>query len=652
MARGGANATCTCTVLFKPHESGIGAAQSTVFLSSSATATLLSSGREFCDISKSESLSAICRHALRTAHSRPDRHMPTQGDRTRSYPNISPPGPLYGLPCLTIDDTLLGLRTISIASQSSFSQRPTPDLELAACRALLNARRPINTLPIELLVDILWCLPSDGLDVATTTPSIPQCFQCMLICRHWRAVITSNRCFWRTIHAGERTRWLQLSLARAGEASLCLKFTKAAGFIAALPDLLPRRDHIERLDFTCQTLSDIRALAPLISAPLPCVSEFAILYGSTRSLSPDIARDNLFVFLPENFPALVRLRLVCASLPWTASFLSGLRSLHLRSCRIQPSSLPISGILDILRCGDTLEELTLHDFLSTACSVDEPGHSYSTDVVKLPRLRKLDVSDAPAWITELVAHIQLPPAGDVTLTGQVEDPQSVSGLGLASMLPRNLDGANFLRSATSAELVMLEGKHWVVCEALGPLKVTLQLRARTPRVLWMQTLDDGLKHFTALFRAAPLTALTLQCELIKVAPDVLADALDAFPHLRDFTVASSAFGPDPFPMHLCDSLRARPGSEWENEKDGGGDRVRRASLKALRLEKVRWDDGAFMNAVADCLRERERLGAPRLELLAITASRSPEVDWSEPDARFAGILGPMVDRYEFCGKAW
>ncbi|KAL1943512.1 hypothetical protein VTO73DRAFT_3957 [Trametes versicolor] len=578
--------------------------------------------------------------------------MPTPDNKTHSYSKVSPLGSLYGLPCPTIDYTLLELRIISIASQTSFSQGPTHDLELAACRALLNARQPINTLPIELLVAILLCLPSNGLDVATTTPSMPQCFQCMLVCRHWRAVITSNRCFWRTIYTGERTRWLQLSLARAEEANLRLKFTKAAGFISALPDLLPRRDHIERLDFTCQTLSDIRALVPLISAPLPCVAEFAILSGSTGNLSPDIAREDLFVFHPENFPALVKLKLVCASVPWTTSFLSGLRSLYLRSCRIYPSALPIREILNILRCGDNLEELTLHDFLSTACSVDEPGHSYSTDVVKLPRLRKLDVSDAPAWIAELVAHIQLSPEGDVALTGQVEDPQSVSGLGLASMLPRSLDGASFLRSATSASLVMLEGKHWIVCETPGPLKVTLQLRARTPRVLWTQTLDDGLKHFTALFRAAPLTALMLQCELVKVAPDVLADALDAFPHLQDFTVASSAFGPDPFPMHLCDSLRARPWSEWENEKDSGGDRVRCASLKVLRLEKVRWEDGAFMNAIADCLRERERLGAPRLELLAITASRSPEVDWSEPDARFAVILSPMVDRYEFCGKAW
>ncbi|OJT03997.1 hypothetical protein TRAPUB_5326 [Trametes pubescens] len=567
--------------------------------------------------------------------------------------SLSHPGPLYGLPCPTIDHILLESRILSIVSQTSFSQSPTPDIELAACRALWNARKPINNLPVELLVDILMRLPSNGFDVATTTPSsTSQCFQCMCVCRHWRTVIASNGCFWRTIHTGERTRWLQLSLARAGAANLRLKFTQAAGLISALPDLLSRRDHIERLDFTCQTLSDIHALAPLICAPLPCMSELAMLYGNVGNSSTGLARKDLLALQPENFPALIRLRLVHASLPWTVSLLSRLRSLHLGSCQVYPSPISVSRLSNVLRCGNALEELTLHDFLGTACSADGSGLSQPMDALTLPRLRKLDISDAPAWIAEFVAYIQLPPEGDVILTGQVEDPQAVSALGLASMLPQNHRGAGFLRSATGASLFMLEGKHWVVCEAPGPLKVTLQLRARTTRVLWTQTLDDGLRHFTTLFHPAPLTALTLQCDLAKVAPDALADALDAFPHIQELTIASSTFGPDPFPMHLCDSLRARTGSEWEDEKDGGRGRVRCASLKVLCLENVRWEDGAFMNAVADCLRERERLGAPKLELLAITASRSPEVDWSEPDARFADILAPMVGEYEFCGKGW
>ena len=40
-----------------------------------------------------------------------------------------------------------------------------------------------------------------------------------------------------------------------------------------------------------------------------------------------------------------------------------------------------------------------------------------------------------------------------------------------------------------------------------------------------------------------------------------------------------------------------------------------------------------MYALVQCLRERERLGARRLETLAISVSRASEVDWSEVDAR-------------------
>lgn len=561
-------------------------------------------------------------------------------------------GPLNGLPPPPVDSTVYKSCELSIGTNVPSSQYPTSYSETLAGRARLNADQPINKLPVELLVGILMRLPSIALEPASRTGNKAQCFECMAVCHHWRTVITANPCFWRTIRTGERTRWLDLALARSGDANLRLTFSSATGLIDALPILLPKRDRIEHLDFTCQSLSDVGKLTPLISAPLPCLAELSVSgFEGNSSLGP--ATGQMLAFHPENFPAIVRLKLVGVTLPWTGAFLSRLRSLDLRRCQVYPSAIPVGDFLSILRRGDSLEELTLHDFLSSACpSTPLPADLQAAPAVNLPRLRKLEVSDTPAWISRFIIHVQLPSRGDVVLTGQIDEAQGAPRATLASLLPANKEKLGFLRSTTSATLVMFDSACSVICKSPGPLSVTLKLRPRTPRVSWVQSQDEGSRHFTALFHSTPLTTLNLQCELEKVSPDVLATVLDAFPQLRELTVTSTMFGPDPFPTHLCDSLRSSPALGEDDDKVAEASSVRCSSLRVLRLERVRWEDGAFLNAVADCLRERERLEAPRLELLEVTASRSPEVDWSEPDARWADVLRPMVGTYSFSGKGW
>ncbi|KAI0631424.1 hypothetical protein C8Q77DRAFT_1126690 [Trametes polyzona] len=538
--------------------------------------------------------------------------------------------------------------------QATDSTDSTPDMKLLTGDAEGNAGRPINRLPPELLVDILMHLKSRTPHDHPDAPNGRPWFELMRVCRHWHAIVVSNPCFWRTIHTGERTRWLHLALARSGEATLRLTFSRSCTLAAALPSLQAPRERIERLDFNCPTRSGVREVAPLISAPLPRMTEFSISANERRLSSPD-SPEELLEFRPENFPTLGRLTLAHASLPWSAALLSRLRSLDLRGCQAKPPSIGLRDFLDVLQRGEMLEELVLHDFLSASCA-RSPGPPEPAPAVILPRLRKLDVSDTLLWIAGFLAHVHLPSQGEVTLTGQIDfaDIQVNDAISYASMLPRDRDRLSFLRSATSARICVMDSVQWVVLDApSGPLAVTLQLRARAPGTPWIQSPDDGLKHFTALFGTAPLTALTLQCELAKVAPSVLATTLDWFPRLRELTIASGAFGPDPFPLALCTCLRASPAwAQGQEENEKGVQPVRCLALAVLRLERVRWEDGAFVYALVECLRERERLGARRLDMLAIGASRASEVDWSEVDGRFAEVIGPLVGTYEFTGSVW
>ncbi|KAI0824430.1 hypothetical protein BC628DRAFT_1379551, partial [Trametes gibbosa] len=542
------------------------------------------------------------------------------------------------------------------------SQCSTSDQELLALRALWNSRQPINKLPMELLVDVLMNLPTNPGAEGTEKPTnSAQWHKAMAVCRHWRAVVVSTPSFWRTINTGQLSRWLGLALSRTGQANLCLMFRSTPVLVQALPLLVPQRHRIERLEFTCSTASAVGKLGPLISVPLPSMEEFTMC-GQEGPPSLDPSDAEIFDFQPENFPALVKLKLTRVNLSWTGTLPSRLRTLDLRGCSIRPSSSSFDALLGTLRSGHNLEELTLHDFMSATCSsLDPPSDQVriSCTLVTLPRLRKLEVSDAPSWIAQFLSHVNLPTQGKVSLTGlfDVADLDG-SSLSHSCLLPQNPDVLTFLRLATGATLIMMDNLYGIACTTPAPLSVSFLLRARSPRALWMQRLDAGLKHFTTLLRAAPLSVLDVQCDLARVASEVLDAALDAFPLLRSLGIASSVFGPDPFPTRLCGSLCTHaPLGEGaaegtDAEKRAPQSRVRCPALETLRLHRVRWEDGAFVGALAECLREREQRDAPRLGRLEISTSRSAEVDWRDVDTRISGILAPMVDVYEFSPTAW
>ncbi|KAH9847787.1 hypothetical protein C2E23DRAFT_741041 [Lenzites betulinus] len=569
------------------------------------------------------------------------------GDRAAQIPDRAFHG-LHGLPPPAADPSSLKRLILAIDPVHVSSHCSTSDLGLLALRALWNARQLICKLPV---VDILMALssPRGGKDMYGTSKSA-QWSKAMAVCRHWRAIIVATPSFWQTIHIGRRSRWLKLALSRAGQIDLRLSFNSTHLPIEALPLLLPQRHRIERMEFMCATASATTDVYLLISAPLPCMKEFIMC---SESRGPSDA--HTFGFYPENFPALTSLKLTQVNLPWTSLLLSRLRTLDIRGCGVHPSPrCSMNEFLDALKCGDSLEELTLHNFISRVCSrTTLPSDQGPRPSVTLPRLRRLDVADTPSCISRFLSHVNLPVQGKVSLTGWIDSADrdhDFSAVSYACMLPKNLDVLTFLRSTTHAALTTVDGMYKIVCNTPGPLRVSLQLCTRSPRrTHWIRSPDDGLKQLTALLRAAPLSVLHLQCALIYTTRNVLDAALDAFPRLHSLRISSDFFGPDLFPTGLCDSLCASTRPAEGGAVEGP---VRCPALGALHLDRVWWEGGALGDVLVECLRERERRGAPRLGLLEIGVCRAQEVDWGDADARLADMLGPWVDDYKFAQVAW
>ncbi|EIW52614.1 uncharacterized protein TRAVEDRAFT_74985 [Trametes versicolor FP-101664 SS1] len=562
-------------------------------------------------------------------------------------------GPLYGLlPPDYVGPIFHDTSVLGIGLQVQSSQSASSDVNLLKIRALWNARLPIHKLPPELLVDILSRQPTYARPGPVFTSNKADWFRLTLVCRRWRAVVKANPCFWRSINVGKDIRWLTTAMSRSGAARLHLNFSMTTAIISALPELLDRRHQIGHLRLSCFDALKLRMLEPLVCGPFPsltqleiCVDTWGRMYNQGQEPPADRAT---FRFKPEDCPELTKLSLRDVSIPWSISLLAHLRSLDLRGCMAYSSTMSVAAFLDVLRCAQDLEDLTLHDLLPAVCS-SRPGPSERLRAVTLPRLRQADLADNVTWISLFIGHLQLPSQGSICFSGFVdkkdlEDPF----LTYRSMLPRDIDTFAFLHSTTSARLHITDGMYSITCKGAAGPTVILSLLARSFHVEWTQSVDAGVAHFVHLLRDAPLTELDLVFDLENLEMNVFDALLDTFPQVQELRLRSTTIeDADVFPQCLCESLGSHNPAQLE-----GAVRVRAPKLRALRIEQQGHSGGLFMDDLAWCVSTRAEEGAPRLELLAVTLRRSTAFDYREFDAHYGALLVPAVDTYEFVDKEW
>ncbi|KAI0370777.1 hypothetical protein BV20DRAFT_1018488 [Pilatotrama ljubarskyi] len=543
-------------------------------------------------------------------------------------------------------------------SRPADSSAPSSDdvgSDVLASRTEFNSQRPINRLPIELLVGILIHLPSELLE--RPGPRGKAAIATIAVCKHWRTVIEGNSCFWSTLVIGKSARWLPRVLARSKAARLRLTFREPSTLISILSDIEPHASRIECL--TIRNLAPLQgeALHPLLGVPLTALRECELHFDRYNPYS-ELKR---YRFEPAHFPQLTRLHLHRATLSWTPALLSRLRSVDLSECTLSTPEIGADEFLKILEHGRDLETFACTKFSPTCPGPNVSPHSRPIFVV--PRLRRICLSGSAAWMSYFMSAVQLPTQGYISLEGQfgfadfdlTNDPRPDT---FAIYLPQNLEHMHFLRTTKWLQLMITEPIHNILCTTTAGLTVdfkffpSMRSRALSRRECLLQA--------RKLFCNAPVTDITLAVDFDKVGADVVGTALDGFPKLESLRALLAGMDSEKCtPTVFFEALRASPPSttpsdsilDPQDEEAHEERALRCPNLKHISVAGLAWGDGSFMDTLVDCLTDRARRGAPRLASLTIHVQRQAGT-WKELDKQHAAALSPMVEVYDFAEFNW
>lgn len=283
---------------------------------------------------------------------------------------------------------------------------------------------PVNKLPNEIIVEILTLAnpdpPSDTAlpPVRTKEPSVigpSSWLPLMLVCHHWHAVIYSNPCFWRAVNARRNLHhfWFALLQTRKATFDIAIHHHKVVRYVVPVLAGMTRR--LRRLLLPRLKCAYLRLALVLLEGPFPALQELMVLRDF---LSPEACRSTPWIELPKKrFPVLSTLRLSGVGISWNLSLVSRLRRLELSDCAHGGPKVSLNGFLDILEACQDLEELRLHNFLSTACSDRSPT---ALRTVHLPKLKDFGFRDDVPLVPLLLNVLRFPPKARLHVGSQLE----------------------------------------------------------------------------------------------------------------------------------------------------------------------------------------------------------------------------------------
>lgn len=282
---------------------------------------------------------------------------------------------------------------------------------------------PINSLPPELLVEILtYADPGTRVRVGWKL-GLPYRLVMMAVCRHWRSVIIDNARFWRIIEVYRHLDWLALSLERSRTSPIHVRFhmegpdfaqtmhalAAHTGRIVELTHPHLRVDQPQTLAMTQGLMSMLRSLNLGIR---PRRVQLGTLTLPTLTI-PD-----------KDLPTLQRLSLFGMAIAAPTSVLSRLRVLKLAGWNYFAVDVDTTRFLAMLSACTSLECLTLvHTYGRLRYDSIPEG---AGPVVTLPRIREVGLMDTYQSISHLLSHIILPTNVDLRLA--VDQTLSFTGL--------------------------------------------------------------------------------------------------------------------------------------------------------------------------------------------------------------------------------
>ncbi|KAI0668180.1 hypothetical protein C8Q78DRAFT_279840 [Trametes maxima] len=522
-------------------------------------------------------------------------------------------------------------------------------VRLVKRRSVPHSRTKVSiySLPIELLVEIFRLYeeeaashhgtpsyefdPELGVDSLRRKKSRNSChwLQLMLVCRAWRELGVSTPFLWTSIEVYGNLAWFELALSRSKRMQITLTFHDLQSAIQAATSepLLSNVHRLHGLYFPPLYPEDspaaIIAFASLFRSPMPRLRQLVMPVVPPR---PDVRawrkqmKHSWIDFAESHLPGLRHLRLSYATVRWNQDALSRLQTLELSACvaDIAFGLSPLDCFLDVLNGCHLLEKLSLLDgFVSSTLCEEPPTTSQVAPperTIKLPKLRSFRISDDPAVISWLLAHLELTPGLKVDVVGYFDDIDAIPEAPFSSLLPT--DGPDVPRVPLRDPRHAVVALHDDVCdiEILGAtstvLKLSLQLRLPTLEHGWTAYLTEGMMEFWDLLNGSPIEALTVCGDWAWAQdPHLWHEFLNGFPRVKELYLIGRGY-----PAMLFQALQIEDTSLVTASDPG-------EALVCPRLTKIvvkfaDWDE-ALNGVILEYLRARASRGLRKLTLLRL-----------------------------------
>ncbi|RDX44461.1 hypothetical protein OH76DRAFT_1409037 [Lentinus brumalis] len=551
------------------------------------------------------------------------------------------------------------------------------DQRMSETSRLVNASRPVNRLPVELLVTIFRYIhgdpPKHRYDVCFTgymerkAPWYPM----IAVCHYWYTIVCTTPMLWRLVRILPETKpeLMELVLSRSKELPIEVDIYFPAK-VAPFTQVLLR--HCSRISsFHAQDVSRSQAshIYHLVRQPMPTLRTLNMWFDpvlASQTADDDDIADLGIVQEKEVF-----------MLKLSVDFYPELRELSLRGV----------GLRGLLPCGvyggspPNLTHLELRDSTSPYCNIVEfvrflgdcrrlqfltivrfrpSDEGFNTHVgisaldplpvVGLaPTLRRLVLENIDMYIARLLSGLTVPASTDIRLTklinihdgDELRFPEALVEEGFLTVLPTKKTGLPLLSALTSVHICLSDGSAHLVADAgEHSMSFTIKVDPQDCRPNLAPDIHDDMELLTAASDSiVELTVMNVGD--LKISDTDFDGLLCSLPKLKILSVFSVRPPAGDDLASLEDELMETA------EFHDGCEALEELNLNCLKPS----DDEKLIDNLGMWLRHRSsqgmRLKHLRIELAGRGESTNlGDAEQAAREARFVDTLRPLVDAME------
>ncbi|RPD70130.1 hypothetical protein L226DRAFT_257850 [Lentinus tigrinus ALCF2SS1-7] len=374
--------------------------------------------------------------------------------------------------------------------------------------AFIDANRPINRLPFELLVTIFRLVHED-LDKHQYTDSYVDCvgrsppwYPMVAVCRHWRSVVCATPMLWCLVQIGPKTtaHCLDLVLSRSKDLPIAVNVYSLPNVVPFGEVLVRHRARITSFHVQGVTRAPSSFIHNFVQASMPNLRTLSMWFDpflvdpTTEEDEDDLPIDEQEVFMfgisRHRHPELQELSLRGIGLQGTLPYGSRDRPPNLTHLELRDSNDPDCDLPEfVLFLGACrhLQTLTLVRFRPYDEDFDTiiiPDALNPLPIVELaPTLRSLFIEDIDAYIARLLTGLVVPATTDLSFTklitprdtGEVREAWELLEHGFLTVLPERKSGLPLFSLVTGVHLALSDSSACLIADA-GQHSMTITIK--------------------------------------------------------------------------------------------------------------------------------------------------------------------------------